>query len=93
MEGIFLIFCMKLQQHKDLKLAEMIFFGPKVAHSGAKMKFFKFYERYVHVAFLVFAGSYIKFLHKSLKLTGMFFLFCFLCFFFFPGFIVKWDPK
>ena len=45
------------------------------------MKFFKFYERSAHGALLVFAGSYIKFLHKSLKLTGMFFCFVFYVFF------------
>lgn len=45
------------------------------------MKFFKFYERSAHGALLVFAGSYIKFLHKSLKLTGMFFCFVFYIFF------------
>ena len=56
------------------------------------MKFFKFYERSAHGALLVFAGSYIKFLHKSLKLTDMFFCFVF-CFFFLSRFYCQVEPE
>ena len=53
MHIIFLIFCMKLQQHKNLKLVQMIFLeklyfeilGPKVSKNGPKIKFFKIYEK------------------------------------------------
>ena len=53
MHGIFLIFCMKLQQHKNLKLVQMVFLeklyfeilGRKVAKNGPKIKFFKIYEK------------------------------------------------
>ena len=61
--GTFLIFCMRLWQHKQVNLTHIVFlrnsfflkvFGPIGAQIGSKRRFFKFCEKSVHVTFLIF---------------------------------------
>ena len=62
MQGIFLVFCINIQQHNFLKLAGMIFWGKiwfrgfqaKSGQNGSKMKFFRQDEKESFRTFLIF---------------------------------------
>ena len=72
-----LIFCKKLQWHKDLKWTSMFFwkklclgiFGSKAPQIGLKMRPFKFYKKSFHGDFLIFCMRLQQ--HKGLKWTQM----------------------
>ena len=56
--GSFLIFCMKLQQHKGLKLTQMVFLGKSCTRifkqKVAQNEFFQFYSKLIDRIFLIF---------------------------------------
>ena len=72
-----LIFCKKLQWHKDLKWTSVFFgksfvlefLGQKLPKLGSKMRLFKFYEKSLHGDFLIFCMRLQQ--HKGLKWTQM----------------------
>ena len=60
MHGPFLIFCMKLQQHKDFTLMQMTFFwmgegnNLVLVQNIPKIRFFRYYVKSMHGTFLIF---------------------------------------
>ena len=88
---IFMIFCMKLQQ-QVLKLIKLFSWGKSNAEfsskngfkMGTKMKFFKFYEKRVHIISLMFYVNLQQLKGLKLQKCGKI-LYC--------GFRIKRDPK
>ena len=88
---IFMIFCVKLQQ-QVLKLIKLFSWGKSNSEfsskngfkMGTKMKFFKFYERWVHIISLMFYMNLWQLKGLKLQKCGKI-LYC--------GFRIKRDPK